>query len=124
MSPNPKHLLVACWFVIVTIVPVLAGGQLKISVNPSFSYAPAVFRVRMSVPPDEANRYLELVADGDQFYRSSEIELEGMRSPVMFYFELKDIPEGDYRVSGTVKDRTGRERSTVYQEVKVIGLGN
>jgi hypothetical protein len=52
------------------------------------SFAPAVLRVRVSIEPSAANRSLEVIADGDHFYRSSEIQLEGDHSPVTFNLKV------------------------------------
>jgi hypothetical protein len=82
-----------------------------------------VLRVRVSIEPSAANRSLEVIADGDQFYRSSEIQLDGDHSPATFNLEMRDLPEGDYRVVGILKDGAGHQRSLVYQDVKVLGLG-
>jgi hypothetical protein len=49
--------------------------------------------------------------------------LDGDHSPATFNLEMRDLPEGDYRVVGILKDGAGHERSLVYQNVKVLGLG-
>ena len=118
-----KRLLFVCGLLALAAIPVGAGDQLKMAVSPAHAFAPAVLRVRVSIEPSAANRSLEVIADGDQFYRSSEIQLEGDHSPATFNLEMRDLPEGDYRVVGILKDGAGRERSLVYQDVKIIGLG-
>jgi hypothetical protein len=118
-----KNLSLICGVLALAAMPVGAGDQLKMTVSPAHSFAPAVLRVRVSLEPSAANRSLEVIADGDQFYRSSEIQLEGDHSPATFNLEMKDLPEGAYRVVGILKDGSGRERSVVYQDVRVIGFG-
>ena len=118
-----KRLLFVCGLLALAAMPVVAGDQLRLAVSPAHAFAPAVLRVRVSIEPSAANRSLEVIADGDQFYRSSEIQLEGDHSPATFNLEMRDLPEGDYRVVGILKDGAGRERSLVYQDVKIIGLG-
>ena len=118
-----KRLLLIGGLLALAALPARAGDQLKMTVSPAHSFAPAVLRVRVSIQPSAANRSLEVIADGDQFYRSSEIQLEGDQSPATFNLELKDLPEGHYRVVGILKDGAGHERSLVYQEVNVIGFG-
>ena len=118
-----KRLLLICGLLALAAMPVGAGDQLKMAVSPAHSFAPAVLRVRVSIEPSAANRSLEVIADGDQFYRSSEIQLEGDHSPATFNLEMRDVPEGDYRVVGILKDGAGHERSLVYQDVKVLGFG-
>ena len=97
-----KRLLLMCGLLALAAMPVGAGDQLKMAVSPTHSFAPAVPSVRVSIEPSTANRPLEVVADGDQFYRNSEIQLEGDRSPATFNLEM---------------------RSLVYQDVKILGFG-
>jgi len=118
-----KRLLLICGLLPLAAMPVGAGDQLKMTVSPAHSFAPAVLRVRVSIEPSAANRSLEVIADGDQFYRSSEIQLEGDHSPATFNLEMRDLPEGDYRVVGILKDGAGHERSLVSRDVRVLGLG-
>ena len=118
-----KRLLFLSGLLVLVAIPVGAGGQLKMAVSPAHSFAPAVLRVRVSIEPSAVNRSLEVIADGDQFYRSSEIQLEGDHSPATFNLEMRDLPAGDYRVTGVLKDGAGHERWLVYQDVKVIGFG-
>jgi len=118
-----KRLLLMCGLLALAAMPVGAGDQLKMAVSPTHSFAPAVPSVRVSIEPSTANRSLEVVADGDQFYRSSEIQLEGDHSPATFNLEMRDLPAGDYRVVGILKDGAGHERSLVYQDVKILGFG-
>jgi hypothetical protein len=112
-----------CGLLALAATPVGAGDQLKMAVSPAHSFAPAVLRVRVSIEPNAVNRSLEVIADGDQFYRSSEIQLDGDHSPATFTLEMRDVPEGDYRVVGILKDGAGHERSLAYQNVKVLGFG-
>ena len=113
--------LLICGVLALVALPVDAGEQLKIAVSPAQSFAPALLRVRVRVEPSVDNRSLEVIADSGEFYRSSEIQLEGDRSPATIDLELRGVPEGDYRVVGILKDRTGHERSMVSQVVRVIG---
>jgi hypothetical protein len=104
-------------------LPVDAGEQLKMAVSPAQSFAPAFLRVRVRIEPSADNRSLEVIADSGGFYRSSEIQLEGDRSPATIDLELQGVPEGDYRVVGILRDRAGHERSMASQAVRVIGSG-
>ena len=94
-----KRLLLICGLLALLTRPAGAGDQLTIAVSPGRSFAPALLRVRLRVEPNADNRSLEVIADSDGFYRSSEFQLEGDRSPVTFNLELRDVPEGEYRAS-------------------------
>jgi hypothetical protein len=110
-----------CGFIALVALPVHAGEQLNIAVSPAHSFAPALLSVRVRIEPSVENQSLEVIADSGSFYRSSEIQLEGDRSPATINLELRSVPEGDYRVVGILRDRAGRERSMVFQDVRVIG---
>ena len=118
-----KKLFLICGLLALAAMPAGAGGQLKMTVSPAHSFAPAVLRIRVSIEPNAVNRSLEVIADGDQFYRSSEIQLDGDHSPATFNLEMRDLPAGDYRVVGILKDGAGHERSLTSQDVKVLGFG-
>jgi hypothetical protein len=70
-----------CGLVGLTALPVNGGERLRLEVTPAQSMAPATVRIRARVEPSAANRLLAIVADGEDFYRSSEIQLEGDQAP-------------------------------------------
>jgi hypothetical protein len=105
-------------------IPAGGGDQLKIAVFPAQSFAPSNLKIRARVVPHGENRALELVAESDDFYRSSQIPLDGERAPGMLLFEFRGLPGGDYRVYGVLTDSGGRQRAFAEQLVRVIsGLG-
>jgi hypothetical protein len=118
-----RRALLIFGFLALVALPVDGDQRLTIAVSPAQSFAPAFLRVRVRVEPNVDNRSLEVIADSGDFYRSSEIQLEGDRSPATFQIELRDVPEGEYRVLGVLRDPAGHERSMVYKDVRVIGFG-
>jgi hypothetical protein len=103
-------------------LPVDGGDRLAMTVQPAQSFAPSFLRVRVRIEPSAGNRWLEVIADSDGFYRSSEIPLDGDRAPVTIYFEFPGVPEGEYDIIGIVKDAAGHERSSVRHQVRVLGF--
>src|SRR6267378_7347229 len=63
-------------------LPLDGGDRLAMTVQPARSFAPSFLRVRVRIEPSAGNRWLEVIADSDGFYRSSEIPLDGDRAPV------------------------------------------
>jgi hypothetical protein len=118
-----KKVLVLCGLLAMVTRPAGAGDQLKLTVSPAHAFAPALLRIQVRIAPSVENRTLEMIADSATFYRSSEIQLEGDRSPATFNLEIKAVPEGDYRVVGILRDGAARQRSIVYQDVTVLGPG-
>ena len=103
-------------------LPVDGGDRLTITVSPARSLAPSHLSVRVRVEPSVENRSLEVIADSDGFYRSSEIQLEGDRAPATIYFEFPGVPQGEYAFVGIVRDSAGHERSIARHQVKVLGF--
>ena len=112
-------------FLALTAFSASGGEQLKIVVSPAQSFAPSNLHIRARVVPHAENRVLEIIAESGEFYRSSQITLEGERAPATIAFEFRGVPGGEYRVSGVLTDSVGRRRAIAEQEVRVIpsGLG-
>jgi len=58
-------------------LPLGAGEPITMKVSPAVAFAPANLVVRATIPSDADNRAVEIAAESPNFYRSSEIELEG-----------------------------------------------
>jgi hypothetical protein len=101
-----------------------AGGAepLRLSVTPAQSFAPATVLVRARIEPRAENRWLALVADGPNFYRSSEIQLDGDQAPKTVELRFSNLPGGDYEIYAVLSDDTGRQRAVAHLSAKVIGL--
>jgi hypothetical protein len=100
-----------------------ARGRLEMAVSPSFAFAPANLVVRTTVEADQNNRAIEIVADSGEFYRSSEIQLDGDRAPRTSVFEFRDLPRGTYRVHATLKGPGGTYIAQVRSSVDVVDGG-
>jgi hypothetical protein len=97
-----------------------ASAPLSMAVSPAQSVAPTNLTIRVHVIPDDGNRALAVVAESDEYYRSSQIPLDGAEAPRTISFEFRNIPGGDYDVKGTLIDNVGKERAAVRQHVIVI----
>lgn len=107
------------------LAAVSVGGSepLKMSVSPAQSIAPANLFIRLSIEPQAANRLVEVEAEFDRFYRSSQISLEGDHGPRTVVLEFRALPGGQYRVRSVVADDKGREVAAVQREVNVLDAG-
>lgn len=94
--------------------------RITIRVSPALSFAPANLIVRTTIASDPENRAVEVVAESAEFYRSSEIQLEGERAPRTSVFEFRSLPPGRYEVRATLRGSKGRERASVRRQVDVI----
>src|SRR5207237_6937969 len=84
--------------VLLAALPVEAGERLTIRVSPAMSFAPAHLVVRAAIETDKDNRSLEVIAASSDFYRSSEVTLEGQDAPRVSVFEFRSLPSGEYEV--------------------------
>ena len=85
--------------------------RLRIDVSPRFSMAPGAFRVRAVITPEDKNRMLEVVADGENYYRSSTIMLDGANAASITEMFLQNLPIGAYQVTVTLTDADGKQTS-------------
>lgn len=107
----------------VMALPLGAGERLMMRVSPSVSFAPANLVVRAIVEADPANRAMEVVAESHDFYRSSEIQLDGDRAPRTTTFEFRSLPSGTYQVKATLRGADGQTRALVRSQIDVIESG-
>jgi hypothetical protein len=104
-----------------SVLPIRAAQTVVVTVTPARAFAPASVVVRARIEPSAANRALAIIADGENFYRSSEILLEGDQAPRTFEFVLKNLPGGEYGINAVLLDASGRERGRAYQLASVLG---
>ena len=100
-----------------------AAAPVSIRVSPAISFAPANLVVQTVIEPDVDNRAIEIVADGNDFYRSSTVQLDGDRAPKTIRFEFRSLPPGDYRVSAAVIGADGHSRGIGRTHARVIESG-
>ena len=112
-----------CALFAVGTTAVNGGEQLKVSASPIVSFAPSTVRVQVRIVPSGENRGLEIVAESEDFYRSSQVQLDGDLSPAAIMFEFRDLPGGDYQVYGVLTDSDGHRRAIAQQRVRVVGVG-
>jgi hypothetical protein len=97
-----------------------AGERLTMIVTPSKSMAPATIRVRVALEPAAENRVLNVIADSGDYYRSSEIQLDGEHAPRTIVVTFPSLPGGSYTVQGMVRDGSGRRCASVIEEIRVV----
>ena len=96
---------------------------LSLRVSPAVAFAPANLIVRATVANNAANRAMEIVAESEDFYRSSEIQLDGDSAPRTTQFEFRSLPPGTYEVRATLYGIGGDSLAEVHQQVNVIASG-
>ena len=103
--------------------PVNAGESITVAVSPRQSFGPTNLTVRVRVQPDADNRALQIVADSGEFYRSSQIQLDGERAERTVVVEFRGVPSGDYEVYGVLFNSVGHRRAMARQQASVLSQG-
>jgi hypothetical protein len=101
--------------------PIRANDRLALRVSPTVSVAPANLVVRATVEANRENRSIEIVAESEDFYRSSQIQLDGDRAPRTSLFEFRSLPTGYYQVRATLRDVSGKELASTQTQINVVG---
>jgi hypothetical protein len=102
-------------------LPVQAVERVSIRVSPAVAFAPANLFVRATVDVNPDNRSLEIIAESADFYRSSEITLDGDHAPRVTLMQFKSLPGGSYQVRAVLRGAAGREIATIGTEVNIVG---
>ena len=118
-----KKVFGICGLIAVTVLPIDGREPLTITVTPLHSFAPSKMTVHARIEPSAANRSLTIVADGENYYRSSEISLEGSDAPKTIQMPLVNVPGGEYEISAVLLDASGNERAVAHQSATVLSVG-
>ena len=101
-----------------------SSSPLKMKVTPPIAFAPGHFNVQLSIEADSDNRLLEVAVESRDFYRSSQIQLNGSSAPRLSVVQFGNLPAGDYEVSGVLVGTRGL-RATVSLAARVApGVGS
>lgn len=99
---------------------VFAADVVQIRLAGHYFSEPATVDITVVVEPDRANRVLRVEADGDQMYRSTEVELQGDTDSRIHMVEFKDLEAGSYVLRAQVFG-TDKVRGTATSEMMVTG---
>jgi hypothetical protein len=106
---KPERIAAFVIFSVVAATQTLnAREPLRMQVSPAVARAPAMLTVRVSLDTADDNRLLQVVAESADFYRSSEIQIDGAHTPPLSVFEFRNLPTGVYYVTGVLVGVHGR----------------
>jgi len=86
-----------------------ATEKLSLRVTPNVSSAPSTVIVRALVARNADNRWLHIEADSGEFLRSSAIQLDGDKAPLVTEFRLNNLPSGEYTVVAVLSTTQGEQ---------------
>jgi hypothetical protein len=116
---NVRVLILLC--LVTSALPAFAGQGVSLRVTPSVGFAPANLIVRATVDSNKDNRAIEIIAESEDFYRSSEMSLDGDRAPRVTMMQFKSVPEGEYHVRAVIKGVSGRQLAQADTTVHIVG---
>jgi hypothetical protein len=106
---NRRQRLVAFFCTSFAIATPLSGNDaLRMQVWPAVSREPAVLTVRVTVPPSADNRMLQIVAESRNFFRRSEVQIDGDQAAPLNVFEFRNLPTGTYQVTSVLVGAHGQ----------------
>ncbi len=114
-----RILVLTLWSLAVT--PVGAGDRVAVRVSPRMAFAPADLNVLATIEAHPDNRVMEIVAESDDFFRSSEIPLEGEHAAKATFVRFLGLPSGSYVIRVVVRDSLGQRRGVSQAIVDVVG---
>ena len=107
--------LIAAAVVVQTVEPI------TVSIYPAVSSVRGSAHLKVFVERDQSNRALTWEIDGPEYYRSSSIPLDGAAAPRSWFFDIKNVPPGEFEVRATVK-RNNDSESVALSKFTVLGV--
>ena len=115
-----RALLCGVFVLMTTPLGARDGERLSMRVSPAVAFAPADLLVRTQVVANAANRAIEIIAESEDFYRSSEMPLDGEHAPRTTQFQFRSLPGGVYSVRAVLKGPNDEPLASTRQEIKVV----
>jgi hypothetical protein len=88
-----------------------ASQPVRVRVSPQIAMAPADVIVYVTVEPSADNRLLKVSAESEDFFRSSELSLQGEGSARISILHFRELPAGEYDVTADVIGPAGKRRA-------------
>jgi len=106
------------------VAPATPADELTLRMTPRIVSAPGYLRSLIRVSPNNANRVLRVEIDSDNYYRSSDIPLEGASAPMSHFVDWKQVPAGNYDLIVSVLGTSGDARAVRRLNFQVVGISN
>ena len=93
---------------------------LHVRVSPTTAHAPADLYIYVSVARRPDNRLLRVTAESEDFYRSSETQLDGDNSARVTVVRFRELPPGGYEIKAELMVSGGRTVDVAKRAVEVF----
>ena len=98
-----------------------AVERLSLRVSPTVAMAPATLRVRTTVEPRDVNRSIQVIAESEEFYRSSGGAARRRRAARTNLLKFRGLPAGAYQVRAILKGVSGNELASTNAPLNIVG---
>ena len=121
-----KKAFVLAGIVLLSTLGVQASGTddtdrpLRVRVSPTMAHAPADLYIYVSVARRPDNRVLRVTAESEDFYRSSETQLDGDHSARVTVVRFRELPAGGYEIKAELMVSGGRTVDVAKRSVEVF----
>lgn len=99
-----------------------AKDILEIRLRGHYYAEPATVRITVAVEPAADHRALLVEADGERYFRSSAVMLDGEKEKRLHTVEFKNLPAGSYILRAQVRSAAD-VLATATQDLVVTGVG-
>jgi len=93
---------------------------LSVRVSPTMAHAPADLFIYVSVARRPENRLLRVTAESDDFFRSSDTQLDGEYSARITVVRFRELPPGGYQIKAELIVSNGRTANVAKRTVEVF----
>ena len=99
-----------------------ANEMLQIRLRGHYYAEPATVQITVAVEPAADNRSLVIEADGENYFRSSAMVLDGQNEKRLHSVEFKNLPAGSYTLRAQIRSSQD-VLATATQDLVVTGIG-
>lgn len=93
---------------------------LHVRVSPALAHAPADLYIYVSVARRSENRILRVTAESEDFFSSSETQLDGEYSARVTVVRFRELPPGGYEIRAELIVSNGRTADVAKRTVEVF----
>src|SRR5258708_2076046 len=117
---NMKTALVCGAVMLLPALSVDGSEALHMRVYPMVSSAPASVNIYVGVSRRQENRLLRITAESPDFFRSSDVQLDGEASPRAMVIQFRDLPAGSYVVRAELVVSSGKTTNVERSEITIL----
>lgn len=97
-----------------------AERPLHVRVSPALAHAPADLFIYVSVARRSDNRILRVTAESEDFFRSSDTQLDGEFSARVTVVRFRELPPGGYEIRAELIVSNGRTADVAKRTVEIF----